>query len=283
MLFDLRGKRRRVVQVVYGLLAASFLIGFVFFGVGTGGGIGSISDLFSGGGGSSTSSQFDDQIDAANEQLTKDPKDTAALLKLAENEWFKAKSGVEQDPNTGQVTGISDEAHTDLGQSADAWTKYLKLNQGKPDSGVASEMVQVYYLLGDASGAAKAQGIVTSKTPNTGTYNQLAYFEYASLDIAAGDAAAKKSVSLAPSIQRKQLKNQLDQIREPGGEGQEAGGEGAEEGAEEPAIGDHPGHRPAAEPIRRRRSDAVAPGAGRPLATIRPPRAVSSTGRAGDS
>ena len=50
MLFDLRsGKRRRMVQIVYSLLAVSFLIGFVFFGVGTGG-IGSISDLFVGGG-----------------------------------------------------------------------------------------------------------------------------------------------------------------------------------------------------------------------------------------
>ncbi len=155
MLFDLRGKRRRVVQVVYSLLAASFLIGFVFFGIGTGGG-GSISDLFGGGGGGSTTSQFDDQIDAANEQLSKDPKDTAALLKLAENEWFKAKSGVSQDETTGQVS-ISDDAHTDLGQSADAWAKYLKLNKGKPDVGVANEMVQVYGLLNDAPGAAKAQ------------------------------------------------------------------------------------------------------------------------------
>ena len=221
----------------------------MFFGVGTGGGIGSISDLFSGGGGSSTSSQFDDQIDAANEQLTKDPKDTAALLKLAENEWFKAKSGVEQDPNTGQVTGISDEAHTDLGQSADAWTKYLKLNQGKPDSGVASEMVQVYYLLGDASGAAKAQGIVTSKTPNTGTYNQLAYFEYASLDIAAGDAAAKKSVSLAPSIQRKQLKNQLDQIRGQAVKAKKQAAKAQKKAQKNPPSGTTPGTAPLQSPF----------------------------------
>jgi hypothetical protein len=213
VLFDLRGKRRRVVQVVYGLLAASFLIGFVFFGVGTGGGVGSLSDLFSGGSGSSTTSQFDDQIDAANAALAKDPKDTAALLKLAENEWFKAKSGVSQDETTGQVS-ISDDAHTGLGQSADAWTTYLKYNQGKPDAGVAAEMVQVYYLLGDAPNAAKAQQVVTAKTPDTGTYNQLAFFEYASYDLPAGDAAAKKAVALAPKAQRKALQNQLDQIRE---------------------------------------------------------------------
>lgn len=249
MLFDLRGKRRRVVQVVYGLLAASFLIGFVFFGVGTGGGVGSISDLFGGDGGGSTTSQFDDQIDAANATLEKDPKDTAALLKLAENEWFKAKSGVEQDPNTGQVTGISDEAHTDLGQSADAWATYLKVNKGKPDSGVAAEMVQVYYLLGDASGSAKAQEVVTAKTPNTGTYNQLAFFEYASYDIPAGDAAAKKAVALAPKAQRKGLQNQLDQIRQQAVKAKEQAEKAKKKAQKNPSSGTTPGTPPLQSPF----------------------------------
>jgi hypothetical protein len=214
VLFDLRGKRRRVVQVVYGLLAASFLIGFVFFGVGTGGGVGSISDLLGGGSGGSTSTQFDDQIDTANARLKKDPKDAAALLKLAENEWFKAKSGVEQDPTTGQITGISDEAHADLGQSADAWARYLKVNKGKPDAGVATEMVQVYGLLNDADGAAKAQRIVAEQTPSQNSYGNLALYLYFAGDIAGGDAAANKALGLAPKIQGKQLKTQLDQIRE---------------------------------------------------------------------
>ena len=33
MLFDLKGKRRRAIQVTYVILAAVFLIGFVAFGV----------------------------------------------------------------------------------------------------------------------------------------------------------------------------------------------------------------------------------------------------------
>jgi hypothetical protein len=212
VLFDLRGKRRRVVQVVYSLLAASFLIGFVFFGVGSGG-IGSISDLFGGGSGGSTTSQFDSQIDAANAKLQKNPRDTDALLKLAENEWFKAKTGVTQDPNTGQVS-ISDDSHTELGQSADAWSKYLKLNKGQPDSGVAAEMVQVYALLNDAEGAAQAQRIVAEKTPSQNSYGSLALYLYAGGNIAGGDAAAKKAVDLAPKSLRKQVETQLQQSRQ---------------------------------------------------------------------
>jgi hypothetical protein len=211
VLFDLRGTRRRVVQVVYSLLAASFLIGFVFFGIGSGG-VGSVADLFGGGSAGSTSSQFDGQIDAANARLQKDPKDTAALLKLAENEWFKAKTGVAQDATTGQVS-ISDDAHTNLGESADAWTKYLKFNKGKPDPGVAAEMVQVYALLNDANGAAKAQDLVAKQTPNQNSYGNLALYLYYGGDISGGDKAAKKAESLAPKLQRKQVKLQLDQIR----------------------------------------------------------------------
>jgi hypothetical protein len=212
VLFDLQGKRRRVVQVVYSLLAASFLIGFVFFGVGTGG-IGSISDLFGGNSSGSTTSQFDDQINAANAKLKKNPNDTQALLKLAENEWLKAKSGVQADPTTGQPTSISAEAHTDLGRAADAWAQYLKVNKGKADSTVATEMVQAYILLGDASGAAKAQRIVAQKTPTQNSYGTLALILYEGGNIAAGDAAAKKAESLAPKSVRKQITTQLDSTR----------------------------------------------------------------------
>ncbi len=94
MLFDLRGKRRRVVQVVYATLAALFLVGFVGFGIGSDG-VGGFADVFSGeSSGGSLSSQYDDQIDNANEQLAKDPKDTAALLKLSKYEFYKAKEGI---------------------------------------------------------------------------------------------------------------------------------------------------------------------------------------------
>ena len=44
MLFDLRGKRKRLVQVSYALLAAIFLVGFVGFGIGVGNSPGGLFD-----------------------------------------------------------------------------------------------------------------------------------------------------------------------------------------------------------------------------------------------
>ena len=75
MLFDLSGKRKRLVQVVYATLAALFLVGFVGFGIGSSGAGGLLDGLGLGGDGSggSLSGQYDDQIDSANQRLAKDP------------------------------------------------------------------------------------------------------------------------------------------------------------------------------------------------------------------
>jgi hypothetical protein len=216
VLFDLRGKRKRVVQVSYVLLAAIFLLGFVGFGIGGGGNsAGGIFDAIGLGGdgsGGSLSGQFDDQIDNANEQLAKNPNDTAALLKLSKYEYYKAKQGVTQDQATGAIS-ISEDAHTELGKSVDAWEKYLKVNKGKPNPTVAAQIVQAYYFLSDAGGAAEAQRIVASNQPSSGSYGQLAFYLYFAGNISEGDQAASKAESEAPKSQRSQVKQQLEQIR----------------------------------------------------------------------
>ena len=213
MLFDIRGKRRRVVQVVYGTLAALFLLGFVGFGIGSDVS-GGFADLFnSGGTGGSLTSQYDDQIDNANERLAKDPNDTAALLKVSKFEFYKARQGgVSQDETTGAIS-ISDDAHTSLGNSVDAWEKYLKVSKGDPSPAIAAQMVQAYYFLNDFAGAAEAQRVVATDQPSSGSYGQLAYYLYASLNISEGDQAADKAEAEAPKAQRKQLKQDLEQIR----------------------------------------------------------------------
>jgi hypothetical protein len=79
VLFDLRGKRRRLVQVSFAMLALLFLVGFLGFGIGVGGGPGGIFDALgisnsSNTGGSSTAA-IQDVIVAANAKLAKNPND----------------------------------------------------------------------------------------------------------------------------------------------------------------------------------------------------------------
>lgn len=219
MLFDLRGKRRRLVQVSFAMLALLFLVGFLGFGIGVGGGPGGIFDALgisnSSNTGSSTAA-IQDQVDSANTKLAKNPNDTQALLKLADNEYLLAKTGIETDPNTGQPTSISNDAHTALGKSADAWNKYLKVNKGKPDVTTAFNMVNVYQLLGDIDGLIQAQKIIAAAQPSAQSYGQLALFQYLSGDLSGGDATSKKALSEASKAQRKTLQSQLDQARKQG-------------------------------------------------------------------
>jgi len=219
VLFDLRGKRKRVVQVAYAALAAIFLVGFVGFSIGSGNAPGGLFDAIGLGGdsgsGGSVSSQFDNQIDAANKQLAKNPKDTTALLRLARAEYQKGKTGVTQDPSTGQIS-VSADAHTELGNAADAWSKYLKLNKGQPNATAAAELVNAYILLNDAKGAAQTQEIVAANQPSASSYGALARFRYYLGDISGGDAAAKKAESLAPKAIRDQTHQTLQAYRKQG-------------------------------------------------------------------
>src|SRR3954471_2813207 len=100
MLFDLRGKRRRAVQVTYLSLAILMGGGLVFFGIG-GSVSGGLLDAFKG---SSTSSNsiVQKQIDENEAKLETDPKNAAALKDLARN-WYSLAND-EADPTTGAFT-----------------------------------------------------------------------------------------------------------------------------------------------------------------------------------
>jgi hypothetical protein len=74
MLFDLRGRRRRAVQVTYLMLALLMGGGLVLFGIG-GSVSGGLIDAFKGGGGgSSTDSALEDRVDKAEERLAANPQ-----------------------------------------------------------------------------------------------------------------------------------------------------------------------------------------------------------------
>src|SRR4051812_41711354 len=83
MLFDIRGKRKRVVQVVYALLA--LLMALSLFTV-VGPSAGFLGDIF-GTSDSSGSSFYDDQAQKVEVQLRKDPKNPQLLLQLTRNRY----------------------------------------------------------------------------------------------------------------------------------------------------------------------------------------------------
>jgi len=209
MLFDLRsGKRRRVVQVVFGFLAVIFVVGFLGFGIGGETGGGGILDAIGLGSDSGTGNpEFDDDIEKAEDTLATDPEDEKALLTLAEVHYQSAQFKLQSDPE-------SEDAKTDFESSLDAWERYLETKPKKPDPGVAAFAAQAYVQLADADGAATAQQIVADDNPSSGTYANLAFYRYAAGDIEGGDEAAKIAVSEADDTQREQVEKQLAQLAE---------------------------------------------------------------------
>jgi len=211
VIFDLKsGKRRRVVQVVFGFLAFVFFISFVGFGVGsdvTGG----IFDALGIGGGNSSGSdpQFEQQIEDAQTAVNANPKSGSAASDLIGAYYASAtSSGVTTDQQTGQVS-ISEDAHNDLLQAAQAWDDYFKTEPAQPSVAAAASAVQVFQLLNDAGGAAQAQEVVAGDQKSAAAYAQLAFYLYADLQIDKADKVAKQAVAASDSTNRKQIEKSL--------------------------------------------------------------------------
>lgn len=250
MLFDLQsGKRRRVVQVVFGGLAFIFLISFVGFGIGSPG-TGGIFDAIGLGGDTAGSGnpQFDQQINDAEARLAENPKDEKALLNLAEVRYQAGQFALEQDPDTGQPV-VTDESRTNFEASLTAWEDYLKLDPKKPDAGTASFAAQAYVQLGDAKGAATAQRIVAEDNPSAGTYGNLAFYLYADGRIDEGDAAAAKAVSLSEPAQKDSIRKQLAQISEQAQKLQARAEKQAKQAQQQGGAAAAPGAAPIADPF----------------------------------
>ena len=100
MLFDLKGKRKRLVQVVYVMLAVLFGGGLVLFGVG-GNVSGGLIDAFRGGGDGGTTSAFSDIVDRAERRAARNPDDPEAQVAVVRAQFNLASS---TDAETGALT-----------------------------------------------------------------------------------------------------------------------------------------------------------------------------------
>jgi hypothetical protein len=235
MLFDLQsGKRRRVVQVVFGALAVIFAVSFVFFGVGSEGGFNPFSD--SGGGGGDPGEAFEDDINAQEELIATNPNNTAALAELVTLYYQSGTNKLEIDETTGQAS-LTPEAEEDLQKGADAWDRYAKVNQANPDSSTALIAVQTFATLGQAllsqAGGSAGQAALTDADAALANFKsagqaqlivagegnptelvQAAEFFYFGGDVAAGDQAAQQALNAATGKQRKQLQQRIDATKQ---------------------------------------------------------------------
>jgi hypothetical protein len=218
MLFDLKGKRRRVVQAVYILLAVLMGGGLVLFGIG-GGTSGGLLNAFNGGGGSSNGNKaLQQQIDAAQKKLLVNPQNGAALTQIIRGNYQLA--GLNVDTNTGVYTG---DGKKFLQKAADAWQQYLNTNPAKPDATLANFMFQAYSQAGlnQPAKAEKAAEIVAGGQNSAAAY--ITVVQYASLagDTRTANLAATKALELASKGQRSSVKKLIQQAKAAGAASQQ--------------------------------------------------------------
>lgn len=221
MLFDLQSPgRRRIVKVVYAMLAILLAVGLVGFGIGSDA-TGGLSEIFGGGGSSDTG--FEDQIDDAQKRVDANPKDAQAQLQLATIYLQQGNAQLDVDESTGQAVTTSDSEES-FNRAADAWDAYLKQNPKSPDTGAALQLAGAFFLLAQNSTsaadarlqietAAEAQQVAADEDPSRGNLNNLALYLYFAGRFADADQAAGQAIAKSGKGQQSALRKQFDQIK----------------------------------------------------------------------
>jgi hypothetical protein len=213
MLFDLKGKRRRTVQITYVALAFLMAVGLIGAGVGSGTS-GGLFDLFSGGGGSSTANKtIDKRIKTAERALRLNPKDRVAMVSLVRSHYTLASADTDQ--RTGQ---FGKDGKKELVKTGAAWQRYVASNPKKPDVSLATLMVIAYSNLGlnQASNAAGAAEIVATERDDAQAWLQLVQYASLAHQTRKADLAGQKAIQRAPKSQRKLVKQSVDQAKAAG-------------------------------------------------------------------
>lgn len=201
MLFDIRGKRRNVVKVVYAILA--LLMGLSLFLLAGGGGIGSLFN--SGSSVNSATGQFEEQAQRIEHKLVKTPADPDLLLALTRARVNAGNSAYEQT-STGQLAPTL-ESQQQLQKASSAWSEYLETTD-EPNTGTAQLMSTALFSLAETSrslpeaelnvaAAAAAQKLVAKQRPSVGSLTTLAFYTLYALDFPAAEKAKKEALAQA--------------------------------------------------------------------------------------
>jgi hypothetical protein len=215
MLFDIRGRRKNVVKVVYAILA--ILMGASLFLVA---GPVNIGEIFGDSATSNAASQFEDRAVKIEQQLKKEPEDPNLLLALTRQRIYAGNARSEINPETG-ATQLTVEARQQFEQASSTWSEYLEATD-EPSSAAAQLVAPMLFSLAETStsvgeaeanltGAAHAQRLVAEKRPSLGSLSTLAIYTYFTFDYAAAVKAGTEAGKYANTkFERENLENQLE-------------------------------------------------------------------------
>jgi hypothetical protein len=249
MLFDIRGRRRNVVKIVYAVLA--LLMGTsLFLTVGPF----NLGEIFNSGTATGDAAEtFEDRAERLEAKLTKTPEDPDLLVALtrarvnAGNAHFEIGSQGERIP--------TQDAVQQLRLASDSWSDYLKA-ASEHNAGLAQLMAPTLLSLAEYSpipeadanieAAREAQQIVVDQRPNLNSLSTMAFFTALTGDSAAAKGFAAKAEKVASSKpERENISKELKRYERLGRRldrlvaqtQQQSGGQAGKEALESPAGG----------------------------------------------
>ena len=220
MLFDLRGRRRRLVQATYLSLAVLMGGGLVLFGIG-GDVSGGLFNAFEGdGGGGDANAALEERIDRQEQRLQANPANVAVLQSLVRDNYQLATS-----QQASGATEFPEDARDDLQRAGNYWQRYLQAAEN-PNEATALYALRVYDVgaLNQPRQAQRAATIIAEAQNNPSAYLQLVAYASLAGDNRTADLATQKAVDLAPKNQRKQVKQQAEALKQSGQQTQQPSG-----------------------------------------------------------
>lgn len=212
MLFDLQGRgRKSTIKVIYVTLAILMGGGLVLFGIGGAVNGGLLDAITENNGGGGDDSSFEKRVDQATAATRARPDDPKAWATLARSEFLLAGAG---DRFNRETQSFNDDGVTELRKADRAWKRHIELAGRRPDSNVATLMVQAYSALNRPEDVVTAQEIITESRPSSGSYATLAQLAYAANQMRKGDLAKERALDETPRDQRPQLERTLDQAKQ---------------------------------------------------------------------
>jgi tetratricopeptide (TPR) repeat protein len=219
MVFDIRGRRKHVVRVVYAILAV--LMGASLFLV-----LGpvNIAGLVGSSGGTSEAGKIAiEQAERYERKLKKSPEDPELLLALTRARISAGTSSQEINRSTGEITPTL-ETRQQYAKASEAWSRYLKATD-EPSAGMAQQVAPALFRLGEISpnpnqilsnfeAAADTQQIVVERQPNPGAISKYALYRMYAGDFAIAEkAAAKAEKGAQTKFEREGLENKLEEVK----------------------------------------------------------------------
>ncbi len=224
MLFDLQGKRRRVVQATYVTLAVLMGGGLVLFGIG-GDVQGGLFDAFSERGNTGNGNDIvEKRIDRNEDAIRRNPRSEAARKALVRDYYQLATA-----QTVGNATGFPAEAKEELRRSSQHWKAYLALEPKRVDTSLALLALQVHDVgaLNKPKDALTAARFIAAAEEDSNSYLRVVQYAALARDTRTADLAGQKAIDLAPKGQRKNVKAQVELAKKPPAP---AGAQGAGQG-----------------------------------------------------